>query len=65
MEKLVYCSLKLSNACSEIQNVITTLKQIQTNMDLKNYIKLQETIQKLEEHKTYIWDVYKNIQVSE
>ena len=39
---------KLSKVCDEIESVITTLKQIQSQMDLKNYIKLHETIEKLE-----------------
>ncbi len=65
MENTQYCSLKLLNVCTEIQGVITTLKQIQDRMDLKNYVKIQETIQKLEEHNKYIWQIYNTIQVSE
>ena len=53
------------NVCSEIESVIYTLKQIQDRMDLNNYIKIQETIQKLEEHKQYIWQIYKDLGVSE
>jgi hypothetical protein len=65
MNNSIYCSLKLSNVCTEIESVITTLKQIQDRMDLKNYVKVQETIQKLQEHKQYIWQIYKTIEVSE
>ena len=65
MEQTNYRSFKLSHFCSEIQSVITTLKQIQSQMDLKNYSKLQETIQKLEEHKAYIWQIYKDLEVLE
>ena len=65
MEQTNYRSFKLSHVCSEIQSVITTLKQIQSQMDLKNYSKLQETIQKLEEHKQYIWQIYEDLQVLE
>lgn len=65
MENTHYCSFKLLNVCTEIEGVITTLKQIQDRMDLKNYIKFQETIKKLEEHKQYIWQIYKDIDVSE
>lgn len=65
MENLIYCSLKLSNVCGEIQSAITTLKQIQDRMPLKNYITIQETIQKLEEHKQYIWQIYKELEVLE
>jgi hypothetical protein len=65
MEQSNYHSFKLVNVCTEIESVITTLKQIQTQMDLKNYIKLHETVQKLEEHKQYIWQIYKDIEVLE
>jgi hypothetical protein len=65
MDNNKYCSLKLQNVSSEIQCVITTLKQIQDRMDLKNYIKIQETIDKLEEHKKYIWQIYNDMKVSE
>jgi hypothetical protein len=65
MEKTTYCSLKLLNVCDEIQSVITTLKQIEDRLDLNNYIKMHETIQKLEEHKKYIWQIYNDINVSE
>jgi hypothetical protein len=65
MEKTTYCSLKLLNVCDEIQSVITTLKQIEDRLDLNNYIKMHETIQKLEEHKQYIWQIYNDINVSE
>jgi hypothetical protein len=65
MDNNEYCSLKLQNVSSEIQCVITTLKQIQDRMDLKNYIKIQETIDKLEEHKKYIWQIYNDMKVSE
>jgi hypothetical protein len=65
MENTQICSLKLSNVCTEIEGVINTLKQIQVHVDLKQYIKLQETIKKLEEHKKYIWQIYKDINVSE
>jgi|LakMenEpi03Aug12_release.lakeMendotaPanAssembly.Ray.scaffolds.fasta_scaffold308550_3 hypothetical protein len=65
MQKTTYCSLKLLNVCDEIQSVITTLKQIEDRLDLKNYIKMHETIQKLEEHKQYIWQIYNDIEVSE
>ena len=53
------------NVCSEIESVIYTLKQIQDRMDLNNYVKIQETIQKLEEHNQYIWQIYKDLGVSE
>ena len=65
MENTTYCSFKLMNVCSEIESVIYTLKQMQDRMDLNNYIKIQETIQKLEEHKQYIWQIYKDLGVSE
>jgi hypothetical protein len=65
MQKTTYCSLKLLNVCDEIQSVITTLKQIEDRLDLKNYIKMHETIQKLEEHNQYIWQIYNDIEVSE
>jgi len=65
MEQTNYRSFKLSHVCSEIQSVITTLKQIQPQMNLKNYTKLQETIEKLEEHKQYIWQIYKDLEVLE
>jgi len=65
MEQTNYRSFKLSHVCSEMQNVITELKQIQSQMDLRNYSKLQETIQKLEEHKAYIWQIYKDLEVLE
>ena len=65
MQQTTYCSLKLLNVCNEIQSVITTLKQIEDRLDLTNYIKMHETIQKLEEHKQYIWQIYNNITVSE
>jgi hypothetical protein len=65
MEQTNYRSFKLSKVCDEIESVITTLKQIQTQMDLKNYTKLHETIQKLEDHKQYIWQIYKDIEVLE
>ena len=65
MENTTYCSFKLMNVCSEIESVIYTLKQIQDRMDLNNYVKIQETIQKLEEHKQYIWQIYKDLGVSE
>ena len=65
MEQSNYHSFKLLDVCAEIQGVITTLKQIQTQMDLKNYIKLHETIEKLEEHKKYIWQIYKDLEVLE
>jgi hypothetical protein len=65
MQKTTYCSLKLLNVCDEIQSVITTLKQIEDRLDLKNYIRMHETIQKLEEHKQYIWQIYNDIEVSE
>jgi hypothetical protein len=65
MDNNEYCSLKLQNVSSEIQCVITTLKQIQDRMDLNNYIKIQETIDKLEEHKKYIWQIYNDMKVSE
>jgi hypothetical protein len=65
MDNSIYCSIKLSNACTEIEGVITTLKQIQDRMDLKNYVKIQETIDKLQEHKQYIWQIYKALEVLE
>jgi len=65
MDNSIYCSLKLSKVCAEIENVITTLKQVQSQMDLKNYTKLHETIQKLQEHKQYIWQIYKDLEVLE
>jgi len=65
MEQTNYRSFKLSNVCTEIESVITTLKQVQSQMDLKNYTKLHETIQKLQEHKQYIWQIYKDMDVSE
>ena len=65
MENSLYCSLKLVNVCSEIESVISTLKQVEDRMDLPNYIKIHETIQKLEEHKKYIWQIYKDLGVSE
>ena len=65
MEQTNYRSFKLSNVCAEIESVITTLKQIQSQMDLKNYTKLHETIQKLQEHKQYIWQIYKDLEVLE
>ncbi len=65
MKNTQYCSLKLLNICIEIESVIDTLKQIQVYMDLKNYVRLHETVQKLEEHKQYIWKIYKDIDVSE
>ena len=65
MENTTYCSFKLMNVCSEIESVIYTLKQIQDRMDLNNYVKIQETIQKLEEHKQYIWQIYKDLGVLE
>jgi hypothetical protein len=65
MQNTQYCSLKLLHVCDEIQSVITTLKQIQDRMNLNDYVKIQETIVKLEEHKKYIWQIYKNIEVSE
>ncbi len=34
-------------------------------MDLKTYVKVDETIRKLDEHKQYIWQIYKDIDVSE
>ena len=65
MEQTNYRSFKLSKVCDEIESVITTLKQIQSQMDLKNYTKLHETIQKLEDHKQYIWQIYKDLEVLE
>lgn len=65
MENTQICSLKLLNVCNEIQSAITTLKQIQDRMDLKNYIRIQETIEKLDEHKQYIWQIYNDLEVSE
>lgn len=65
MEQTNYRSFKLLNVCTEIESVITTLKQVQHQMDLKNYIKLHETIEKLEEHKKYIWQIYKDLEVLE
>ncbi len=65
MENSIYCSLKLSTVCTEIESVISTLKQIQDRMDLKNYVKIQETIDRLQEHKQYIWQIYKDIEVLE
>jgi hypothetical protein len=65
MENTQICSLKLSRVCSEIESVINTLKQIQVHMDLKTYVKVDETIRKLDEHKQYIWQIYKDIDVSE
>jgi hypothetical protein len=65
MKNTQYCSLKLLNVCTEIEGVINALKQIQDRMDLKNYVRIHETIQKLEEHKQYIWKIYSDIEVSE
>jgi len=65
MEQTNYRSFKLSNVCAEIESVITTLNQIQSQMNLKNYTKLHETIQKLKEHKQYIWQIYKDLEVLE
>jgi hypothetical protein len=65
MKNTQYCSLKLLSICTEIESVINTLKQIQDRMDLKNYVKIQETIKILDEHKHYIWKIYTDIEVSE
>jgi hypothetical protein len=65
MEKFNPCSLKLVHVCTEIEGVISTLKQIQSHLDLRTYAKFQETITKLEEHKQYIWQIYKDLEVSE
>jgi hypothetical protein len=65
MEKTTYCSFKLLHVCNEIESVISTLKQVEDRLDLNYYIKIHETIEKLNDHKKYIWQIYNDINVSE
>ena len=61
MNKIELCSLKILAASSEISNAIYALKFIQTTLPLKDFIKINESINQLEEHKIFLLNIEKDI----
>ncbi len=55
------CSLRLLTACGDIDGAISVLKYTQNHLDLKDFVKIDETIRKLEEHRSFIWKLHKEI----
>jgi len=61
MNKTELCSLKILTACEEIGNVVNELKFIQSTLPLKDFIRINESLNKLEEHRTFLLSLQKQI----